>query len=439
MGELSSAIQIFKSFGLGAKKITPKENIAQFSLQHNMSYRLDATASNDRWIGLREWYRHVIKTNGSAAFFKRTEKTDASSHALITWDFYKDPKALIYVQQFHEQPVSHFAGKDLISLKHISANILEKILLHLFALRVAVVCFCFKEQRANRALLIRQCIEMACIMQWIKRENIQHVSFFHPYEIDSNLLSLHLIQQKIRVQFVPSIIPLYVHNHHLVCDELVITTPYQLEEIKNQFSTSIFYKSLKYWAAESLDVTIPKNPQWATVSKSPKTLAFYSHGQWLRNLLNRADNGLNLKNSEEHLLHILNDLVNHHGLELTVFLHPLEKKNLEKATAYYTEKLNVPFRFGNLEERSAQSFQQFHWGMGALSSVIFERLLMGHKTILFQTPGFIFPMASSGLKNIALHSSKEIVDCIERHQEDSAQTFFEKNNLANYFHFPEVR
>ena len=137
MGELSSAIRLFFSFGLGAKKKGTLEDIAQYSLQHNMSYRLDASASIDRWIGLREWYRHVIKTNGSGEFFQRTEKTDSAAHALITWDFYKDPKALLYVQQFHAQPVSHFVGKDLISLNHIHANFMEKMLLHLFSLLVS--------------------------------------------------------------------------------------------------------------------------------------------------------------------------------------------------------------------------------------------------------------------------------------------------------------
>ena len=420
----------------------PLEQCAQHTLLYNMSYRLDATAKHDRWIGFREWYRHGWRKGTSQTPLSTVQPVVQNSnpaHLLITWNHLRDPKALSYVQQQDGNSVTHFLGKDEIQLLHLQASFFDRFIWHCCCLFIAFRCFLFSGQRPNFALVIRESIEMAFILGFCQSENIKKVTFFHPYEIDSNLLSLHLIQQKIKVQFVPSIIPLYVHNHHLVCDELVITTPYQLEEIKNQFSTSIFYKSIKYWSAESLDATIPKNPQWASVSENPKTLAFYSHGQWLRNLLNRADNGLNIKATEENLLQIVNDLVNHYGLELTVFLHPLEKKNLEKATTYYNDKLKVPFRFGNLEERSAQSFQQFHWGMGALSSVIFERLLMGHKTILFQTPGFIFPMASSGLKNIALHSSKEIVDCIERHQEDSAQTFFEKNNLSNYFHFPELR
>ena len=428
MGELLSAIQIFKSFGLGAKKNTPKENIAQFSLQHNMSYRLDATVSNDRWIGLREWYRHVIKTNGSAAFFKRTEKTDASGHALITWDFYKDPKALIYVQQFHAQPVSHFAGKDLISLKHVHANILEKILLHLFALRVAVVCFCSKKQRANRALLIRQCIEMACFMQWSKRENIQHVSFFHPYEIDSNLLSLCLQRLGVQTSFIPSIVPLFVHNHHLVCGDLVVTSPYQEEEIQNLFSKSISYKNLLRWPAETL-FDIPE-------SKSPsdnKKIAFYSHGQWLRNALSRADNGLAAEDSETQILSWLKRGAENKMWEVVIYLHPLEKKHLEKTENYYQTFFNsVPFNWGEKNKSSAHFFHLENFGIGTLSTVIFERLLSGRKTLLHPYRHQNFPLPQSTLNNICFSSWDDLEKFWNQYSEKNDMVFFDELSLTNY-------
>jgi hypothetical protein len=428
MGELFSAIQIFKSFGLGDKKNTPKESIAQFSLQNNMSYRLDATASNDRWIGLREWYRHVIKTNGSAAFFNRTEKTDASGHALITWDFYKDPKALIYVQQYHTQPVSHFAGKDLISLKHVSANILEKILLHLFALRVAVHCFCSKKQRANRALLIRQCIEMACVMQWIKKENIQHVSFFHPYEIDSNLLSLCLKRLDVKTTFIPSIVPLFVHNHHLVCDDLVVTSPYQEEEIQNLFSQSIAYKNLLRWPAETL-FDIPTNKSLS----DNKKIAFYSHGQWLRNALSRADNGLAAEDSETQILSWLKRGVENKMWEVVIYLHPLERKHLEKTENYYQTFFNsIPFNWGEKNKSSAHFFHLENFGIGTLSTVIFERLLSGRKTLLHPYQHQNFPLPQSTLNNICFSSWDELEKFWNQYSEKNDMIFFDELSLANY-------
>lgn len=428
MGELLSAIQIFKSFGLGAKKKAAKEDIAQYSLQHNMSYRLDATATDDRWIGLREWYRHVIKTNGSAAFFQRTEKTNSAGHALITWDFYKDPKALIYVQQFHAKPVSHFVGKDLISLKHFSANILEKILLHLFAMRVALACFCSKEQRANRALLIRQCIEMACVMQWIKRENIQHVSFFHPYEIDSNLLSYCLQQLDIQTTFIPSIVPLFVHNHHLVCDDLVVTSPYQEEEIQNLFSKSISYKNLLRWPAETL-FDIPENKSLS----DNKRIAFYSHGQWLRNALSRADNGLAAEDSETQILSWLKRGAENKMWKVVIYLHPLEKKHLEKTEAYYSSFFQeFPFEWGNQNKSSAHFFHQENMGIGTLSTVIFERLLSGCKTLLHPYQHQNFPLAQSTLNNICFSSWEDLEKFWIQYSPKNDTIFFEELSLTNY-------
>jgi hypothetical protein len=428
MGELSTAIRLFFFFGLGAKKKGPLEDIAQYSLQHNMSYRLDASASNDRWIGLREWYRHVIKTNGSGEFFQRTEKTDSAAHALITWDFYKDPKALIYVQQFHAQPVSHFAGKDLISLKHVHANIVEKILLHLFALRIAVICFCSKKQRSNRALLIRQCIEMACVIQWIKKENIEHVSFFHPYEIDSNLLSYCLQRLGVQTTFIPSIVPLFVHNHHLLCDDLVVTSPYQEEEIQNLFSQSIAYKNLLRWPAETL-FDIPFN----TTDCANKKIAFYSHGQWLRNALSRADNGLAAEDSETQILSWLKRGAVNKMWEVVIYLHPLEKKHWNKTEAYYSSLFQeIPFEWGNQNKSSAHFFHQENMGIGTLSTVIFERLLSGRKTLLHPYQHQNFPLPQSTLNNICFSNWEQLEKFWCEYSEKNDLTFFNELNLTHY-------
>ncbi len=428
MGELSSAIRLFFSFGLGAKKKGTLEDIAQYSLQHNMSYRLDASASIDRWIGLREWYRHVIKTNGSGEFFQRTEKTDSAAHALITWDFYKDPKALIYVQQFHAQPVSHFVGKDLISLNHIHANFMEKMLLHLFSLLVTVTCFCSKKQRANHALLIRQCIEMACVIQWIKKENIQHVSFFHPYEIDSNLLSYCLQRLGVQTTFIPSIVPLFVHNHHLVCHDLVVTSPYQEEEIQNLFSKSVSYKKLLRWPAETL-FDIPEN-------KSPsnnKRIAFYSHGQWLRNALSRADNGLAAENSETQILSWLKRGAENKMWDVVIYLHPLEKKHLEKTENYYRTFFNsIPFYWGDKNKSSANFFHLENFGIGTLSTVIFERLLFGRKTLLHPYQHQNFPLPQSTLNNICFSSWEELEKFWNQYSEKNDMVFFDELNITNY-------
>lgn len=435
---LSHSVVQFIQIILKSSGNSPLRECARHSLLYNMSYRLDATAKSDRWIGFREWYRHGWKKHDHDVPFKTTSAPE-SAHLLITWNHLKDPGSLEYVNKHDALQVSHFLGKDEIHLSHTSSSFFEILLWHSFAMWMAIRCFCFSKQRPNYALMIRESIEMAFVLNLCEKENIERVSFFHPYEIDSNLLSLALMERQIKVQYIPSIIPLYVHNHHLVCDELVITSPYQLEEIKHQFSSSIFYKSLKYWAAESLDESIPKNPNWNISSENQNTLAFYSHGQWLRNQLQRADNGLNLENTEEQLLQMLASLVAETGMKLTVFLHPLEKKHLEKTKAYYSNHLSIDFEYGSLEKRSAQTFEQYHWGIGALSSVIFERLLMGHKTILFHPPAYIFPLASSTLKNITLHQEGDILTRIKDDINCSAKDYFEKNNLLEYYHFPETR
>jgi hypothetical protein len=64
---------------------------------------------------------------------------------------------------------------------------------------------------------------------------------------------------------------------------------------------------------------------------------------------------------------------------------------------------------------------------------------MGHKTILFHPPAYIFPLASSTLKNITLHQEGDILTRIKDDKNCSAKDYFEKNNLLEYYHFPEAR
>jgi hypothetical protein len=433
MGHLSSAIQQYFSFGFGKKKTQSPDWIAQYSLLQNMSYRLDASAPNDRWIGLREWYRHVIKTNGRHSFYQ-TITSVKEGHALITWDFNKDPKALQYVQHFHERKVTHFVGKDLISLQHLKYNVIEKGLLHFFCLLLTLVCFCSKKQRANRALLIRQSIEMACLLQWFQKENIQHVSFFHPYEIDSNLLSIALQRFGITTTFVPSVVPLFVHNHHLVCDELVVTSPYQEEEIAQSFASSIQFKKLLRWPAETLfDVPTER------ANGPNKRIAFYSHGQWLRNALDRADNGLFAEDSEKLILQWLKKGVDQKLWEVVIYLHPLEKKHIDKTEDYYRQFFGSPaFEWGNRTKSSAHFFHQESFGIGTLSTVIFERLLAGHKTLLHRNLEDGFPIAKSTLNNICFHSWNELENFWTQFGTKDNEYFFETLSLRDYPNYAEI-
>jgi hypothetical protein len=433
MGHLSSAIQQYFSFGFGKKKEQSPDWIAQYSLLQNMSYRLDASAPNDRWIGLREWYRHVIKTNGRQSFYQ-TISAVKEGHALITWDFNKDPKALEYVQHFHERKVTHFVGKDLISLQHLEYNALEKGLLHLFCLWLTLACFCFKKQRANRALLIRQSIEMACLLQWFKKENIPHVSFFHPYEIDSNVLSIALQHMGMTTTFVPSVVPLFVHNDHLVCDELVVTSPYQEEEIVQSFASSIQFKRLLRWPAETLfDVPTER------ANGPNKHIAFYSHGQWLRNALDRADNGLFAEDSEKQILQWLKKGVDQKLWEVVIYLHPLEKKHIDKTEDYYQRFFgSTAFAWGDRTKSSAHFFHQESFGIGTLSTVIFERLLAGHKTLLHRNLEDGFPIAKSTLNNICFHSWNELENFWNQFGTKDNEYFFETLSLSDYPNYAEV-
>jgi hypothetical protein len=220
----------------------------------------------------------------------------------------------------------------------------------------------------------------------------------------------------------------------LVCDELVVTSPYQEEEIAQSFSSSIQFKRLLRWPAETLfDVPTER------ANGPNKRIAFYSHGQWLRNALDRADNGLFAEDSEKQILQWLKKGVDQKLWEVVIYLHPLEKKHIDKTEDYYHRLFkSTAFDWGNRTKSSAHFFHQESFGIGTLSTVIFERLLAGHKTLLHRNLEDGFPIAKSTLNNICFHSWNELENFWKQFGTKDNDYFFETLSLRDYPHYAEV-
>jgi hypothetical protein len=214
----------------------------------------------------------------------------------------------------------------------------------------------------------------------------------------------------------------------------VITSPYQEEEIVHLFSSSIDYKKLIRWPAETLfDV-----PAIAAENQNNR-IAFYSHGQWLRNALNRADNGLFAEDSEKQILQWLKKGVDDNLWEVVIYLHPLEKKHLERTENYYRTIFGAtPFLWGNRNQSSAHFFHQESFGIGTLSTVIFERLLVGRKTLLHKNMGDVFPHAQSSLNHICFNSWDDLVQFWNTFGKKDNAFFFDTLSLREYPNYAGV-
>jgi hypothetical protein len=125
--------------------------------------------------------------------------------------------------------------------------------------------------------------------------------------------------------------------------------------------------------------------------------------------------------------------------EVVIYLHPLEKKHINKTEDYYQRFFgSTTFAWGNRTKSSAHFFHQESFGIGTLSTVIFERLLAGHKTLLHRNLEDGFPIAKSTLNNICFHSWNELENFWNQFGTKDNEYFFETLSLLDYPNYAEV-
>jgi hypothetical protein len=396
-----------------------------------MSYRLDSTSEKDRLIGFKEWVRHGIKKRRNNPYIKIINNKEFN-HLLLVSNIENKDKTIHYINDNHSLPVDILIGKDNISLSVLKVSIWEKFLFHLFCLSIGFSCFFSISKRSNKALLIRQTLELGLISKVIKEFHVHHISFFQPYEIDSNVISLFAQSKNIETTYIPSLIPLFVHNRHLLCDNLVLSSPYHEEEIVELFKNSILFKKIVRWPPETL-----YNLKISFEDALSNKIAFYSHGQWLRNKLSKTDNGLGAENNELDILKWLKLGVEKNLWNVVVYLHPIEKMHLIKSQEHYSAIFKkTKFELITDNKPAAHFFHEENIGIGTLSTVIFERLLVGRKTLLFPGYSKYFPTPKSSINNICFSNFELLCELWGKYQNKSNETFFRDLNLniyKNYF------
>jgi hypothetical protein len=251
---------------------------------------------------------------------------------------------------------------------------------------------------------------------------------------------LLLKKNNISVYKVPSPGPLFMHNKILLTDYLVLSSGYQLEEIE-------FIKTIK---AHTLVKGIPELglnylnkyielegvTNLSEKQKYSQSIGYYSHGSWLRSKQKNADNGLNIKNSEEKTLSIINDfLKENQGYHLKIFLHPKEKKyhDQKELLAYYDSLIDDKrYSYAPFQLNSADSFDEVNIAVVALSTILFERLFVARKVLICKIGMNGFPLPNSSLNTISFDSLDELKKLILQSWAIPNKEFYKKFNLENH-------
>ncbi len=426
--DMKSLLRLMKECLKSSKDNTDK-GLAGHCLMNGRSFQLTSDAANDRLIGLREWVRATRRWKVESSGFKKL----SDSKILVSLGGMPSSKAVVeYIQYSNGGDVGCVFSRDEINAwEKISRA--DKFAFHLFALSIALRCL-FSERRVNVALLLRAAQVNYFLLKKIERFDIQKVYNFVPFEIDSNFQSLLLRQAGVKVAFIPSSGPLGTWNRIMICDEVVFSTPYHDEE-KAVFSDTMRFDRILRWGPEKAYSYIQRYLENRPVT-NPKTIGFYSHGSWLRLKLGHVQTEMNLAGAEDQCVVLIKDFLHAHSdYSLVIFAHPREKskQNWKDTQAHY-EKLFSGFswKFSDLNTPSSHAFEQADIGISTFSTIVYERLHAGYKTIICNYGIHNFPMKNSTLNAITFENVEGLETQITEITTLSEDQFFLKKNLIGY-------
>lgn len=425
----------FMSFVFSTDK---KVKIAISDLLSKKTFRVQAQAQDDQLIVIKVCLR-LLK---QLLVAKRAEpqRIDDTSPSLI-YDVHNDrwdPSLRIkYIKFFTEQGPRLLLDKEsIISYLGVFQRV-QTILWLLIGIVPLWVLSLFSKRKGNVALIQTEFIELSYLSSMLINENLSKLFFFCPYEKDANLAYLMVKSKNLEIIKIPSPGPLSGHNKSLLSDKLVVSNPYQFEEYESFKDRSMFVHDVIRWLPENvasyLDKYVPVTP-----AVKANDLAFYSHATWLRFKGNIADSSLIDEKEEEELLQMAREFIEENQKwHLTVYLHPREKKaeNITDAKQYYEILLgDSDWSFHDLDfnTRTAECFHHSELSICTYSTVFFERLIFGYKSLCFSKSALNFPINESNMANVCAEDKIEFKRLLLQSSSQSNEDFFRENGISNY-------
>ena len=409
------------------------EALAGYCLRSKPGFRFPGSYAKDRLLVLKCWLRMLracMNFSGPVyyTFYEGLEGTAIFDHKSSVKD--------IRVKQLKNN--SGFAPRYAIARHDLRSRSFSRffgfIALTPLLLPWALWRGFTPENRINAALLFLEIFEAHALLEWMKKKKIRKLFFYSPFEVDANALYLLLREQGVEVLKVPSPNLLATHNKLLLSDGLVLSSPYQLDEL-NAYSDTIRVKYTEHWKPEQYDgyAHVYEN---SSLKPEALTMGFYSHASWVRESSDDNDTGLGDHESELLLKKLLGTYFSDRpDIKLTVFLHPRERRHpdFSKVLAHYDGLFGTGrYSFAPLGSPSSHLFNTVDVGLGAISTILFERLFMGYKTIFFPSHMKMFPLAESKIKMICPVNEAELIIALDLALNTATEKYFKETGLIRY-------
>jgi hypothetical protein len=350
-------------------------------------YRLKGTQQRDPLVGLRLLSHTLRRLWGTTLVVPDLSNVQAAVMGGIRDT---QEQRFDYVEQnTGQRPDTYFLRPSLQG----GEGFLNRLLLTWALLWLAawVVPLCLvSRRRANLAILLICFVEDAQLVRMAARLSRKEILLFDIYENDCNTLTLALQRKGIKVSKVASDVPLAMANPCVIADELFCCQPWQLREIEFLRGQMKVGRSHLWTSENALSFSEVYDFPTAYAQVPIHTLGFYSSAAWLRQQEDFPDLGDRFVEVEQQLVEALRDFLQSEegkGVKLTVFFHPLEKRDAAThalAVEHYRKQFaGAEIHFRPMDAITAREFHLVDLAVSVYSKVSLERLRLGFKSLIF--------------------------------------------------------
>lgn len=396
------------------------------------TFRYPQPASNDRLISAKIFvtiFRNLLGKRRDIVF-------DHSGDRSLTI-FDENDNAREFRQEYLEYFGTQRAGyiisrEDLLLYPFFGLRLLALFLSLLLFIPVCLLSI-FSSNKLHLPLLFFEMIETLFLLEAVKRTGCKTLIFFCIFERAANIQAKILSDAGIFVRKVASEVPLAFHNERVVADELILGLAYQKEEMR-KFASTMLVKRVATWGPESAPVT--EKLLKSAHNESKADLGFYSSGNWLRAMNGVIDVKRHEAENEKKLLAWLCQFAERNNMTVKIFLHPAEKKTQVRGYVddYYSGFMDKAglISIAPVQQPSPGAFRSVDCGIGLYSTILFERIYFGFKTVIVPLDYPEFPLAESSMCNVAITDFEKLEALLLKQKSLSPEIFFEMNGVSAY-------
>ena len=332
------------------------------------------------FINLVRYFKLVLELLGAG--IRPERHTDAVL-------FYEDnPKSMPSRVQFLEWNLPHTRFEGLTYQDQLQAIPSARFIWRLvFSLLVTILISVFFRPSPLTPDLVRVVRVSLLVYSRARASTKKTVYLFHIYRIETPFVSAFLKERGVRVHLVSSSAPLSAHNRILIGDSLKVCHPYQVDEFEH-YRRLGECESCELWSPETFYELEPRY-RGRVSDEHYDIVGVYTQGFFLREMLGRLHQEFaeGAVRREAKLLEMVTSYARFHpDVRFVIFPHPLERRHFAQTGEYHfsqtLELSNVQLDISSAHSSTLQ-FDTVGLGVTLLSSIGFERIYLGFRTIFY--------------------------------------------------------